>query len=85
MKLSNRELLIIGGWLSEMGLEPDESCYPAMQFYGHERRWRITDTLEIQMAESDFDRWANSVECSEHLPRKRKDVERLVRKMIAII
>lgn len=56
---------------AEIGLVLEDPEYPDLMYYKDivsGRGFRILESLEIQMSDDNFDRWANSVMLIEKLP-----------------
>jgi hypothetical protein len=58
-------------WCTEAGLVPEHDNY--YYLVGHNYRWRINDKdyLQRSCTLSKFDRWANSVDLSWPMPKKK--------------
>ena len=50
-------------WCNQIGFYAEKP----IEFFGHGRRWRVIEN-KLQVGNSDFDRWANSVGREVELP-----------------
>lgn len=70
-----------------IGLMLEDPNYPDMMYYKDTvsgRRFRILESLEIEMSDDNFDRWANSGMCYEKLPMHEHKFIQLIEEMRAI-
>lgn len=69
---------------ASIGLVLETPDHPEMMYYKDTvsgRRFRILESLDIEMSDDNFDRWANSGMCYEKLPMCEHKFIELIRQM----
>lgn len=65
----------------KVGLYPESRNIPYWK--GHGRHWRVNDKNQFQMSDTDFDKWANSVQSSTTCPNNLKQFRTIVKEMLS--